>query len=74
MENASMALAASAPTTSAGAISTIRISWRDIPYCFMTRKTMSRSSLKRLGIAMVRPFKSANVRAGSSLRTTTALP
>ena len=69
-----MAPAASAPATSGGAISTIFRSSGFMPYFFRTRKTISRSSEKRLGIAIVRPLRSGNVFTGPSFRTTTALP
>lgn len=69
-----MAPAARAPETSGGAISTILMSPGFMPQTFMARKRMRRSSEKRLGMATVRPRRSAKVLTGPLLRTTTALP
>jgi hypothetical protein len=57
-----------------GAISTSFTSLAVIPNCARTLSTMRRSSENRLGMAIVRPRRSAGERTGPSFRTTTALP
>src|SRR5262249_5867108 len=66
--------AARAPATSGGAISIIRTSAPERPFCSRALKTISRSSEKRLGIAIVLPFRSRTEWTGPSFATTTALP